>query len=78
NTTAASMHMGVQLGALAEVKEIINLYIEKYENLSVILTGGDLEHFRPVMSGKNNIFADPLLILKGLNFILEYNADKTK
>ncbi|MDQ3192959.1 MAG: type III pantothenate kinase, partial [Bacteroidota bacterium] len=76
NTTISSIHSGVQLGALSEVKEIINLYLEKYIKITVILTGGDMEFFKPVMSGKNNIFADSFLIHKGLNHILSYNAAK--
>ena len=75
DTTAASIHAGVHIGVLGEVKENIQLYMEKFKNISVILTGGDMNYFKPVMSGKNNIFADSLLIHKGLNHILEYNVD---
>ncbi|HET6243460.1 MAG: type III pantothenate kinase [Bacteroidetes bacterium] len=75
NSTIASIHSGVQLGAVAEVNEIINLYTEKHKNLAVILTGGDMLYLKPVMSGKNNIFADSFLIHKGLNHILKYNVD---
>lgn len=75
DTTAASIHSGVQIGVLGEVKENIHLYMEKFKNISVILTGGDMKYFKPVMSGKNNIFADSLLIHKGLNHILAYNVD---
>jgi type III pantothenate kinase len=78
NSTSDSMHSGVINGAIAEVQGIIQYYAGSFKNICVILSGGDIEIFKPVFSGKNNIFADPLLILKGLNFILEYNVEKSK
>jgi type III pantothenate kinase len=72
--TEGSIHSGVINGAIAEVEGIIEKYALEFENICVILTGGDSEIFKPLFSGKNNIFADSLLVLKGLNYILEYNV----
>jgi type III pantothenate kinase len=44
----------------------------KYPHLKVFLTGGDIFFFENKL--KNNIFAQPDLLLIGLNRILEYNA----
>ena len=37
----------------------------------VLFTGGDLSFFEKEL--KSSIFADPFLVLKGLNEILDYN-----
>jgi type III pantothenate kinase len=73
-TTQDSILSGVQNGVMEEVKGIITRYEERFGSLSVGITGGDLDFFIPMVSGKNTIFADPYLALKGLNFILEHNA----
>lgn len=76
NDTLSSIVSGVQNGALEEVKGMIARYREMYGELNVVLTGGDMDFFIPLVSGKNAIFADPYLALNGLNFILEHNASK--
>jgi len=54
-----------------EVEGFIDKYLEKYKDLTVILTGGDLHFLSKRL--KNTIFANPKFILEGLNWILEYN-----
>jgi type III pantothenate kinase len=73
-TTNDSILSGAVNGAIAEVNDIISQYSEKYRDLKVILTGGDMEYFEIRL--KNRIFAVPELVLQGLNLILDYNAGK--
>ena len=62
--------MGAQLGMIAEVKGIIEQYRQMDEAVNIVLTGGDAAFLQKGL--KNGIFADPDLILKGLNSILNY------
>jgi type III pantothenate kinase len=69
--TRTNILSGVILGMAAEIDGIINKYGEKFENLNVVLTGGDavyLTHFL-----KNKIISDPDMIFKGLYAISEQN-----
>jgi type III pantothenate kinase len=74
-TTEESILSGVLNGITAEVDGMIDQYKKAYPDILVILTGGDLKHFDKNL--KNNIFAAENLVLQGLNFILEYNDDKS-
>lgn len=68
-----SILSGVQTSVVAEVDGMISQYTQNYPNIKVMLTGGDASFFETRLK-KKPIFADPFLILKGLNAILEYNA----
>jgi type III pantothenate kinase len=70
-TTAGSIHSGVVNGMVAEISAIISEYKLRYENLHIILTGGDAHFFLNRI--KTYIFADPVLTLRGLDAILRYN-----
>jgi len=70
--TNDSIITGVQTGILNEVEKYIEKYTERYSDLKVIFTGGDTYFFEKRI--KNKIFADPNIVLKGLNIILNYNA----
>lgn len=70
NNTQNSIRMGAQLGMLAEVKGIIEQYKLMDASVNIVLTGGDAPFLQKGL--KNGIFADPDLILKGLNSILNY------
>jgi len=70
NNTQSSLKMGAQLGMIAEVKGIIEQYRLMDEAVNIVLTGGDAAFLQKGL--KNGIFADPDLILKGLNSILNY------
>ncbi|MDQ2721251.1 MAG: type III pantothenate kinase [Bacteroidota bacterium] len=74
--TNTNILSGVLLGMAAEINGIINEYHEKFEHFNVLLTGGDTVNF--VQHIKNMIFADPDLILKGLNTISIYNNEIQK
>lgn len=73
--TEESLLSGVLNGVLAEVDGIIDRHKKGLSDILVIFTGGDLKHFDKNL--KNNIFAAENLVLQGLNFILEYNDNKT-
>jgi type III pantothenate kinase len=70
-STRESLLSGVYNGVVAEIREIIRLYGEKFDDLAVILTGGD----HPFLYNKlkSNIFAVPELVLLGLNEIFDHN-----
>lgn len=69
--TEESIMSGVMNGITAEMDGFIDKYSEIYENLTVLLSGGDLNYFDKRL--KNNIFAIPNLVMSGLNIILDFN-----
>ena len=71
DTTEASILSGVYNGILGEVELQVRLYKEKFGNVKVVITGGDLDFFESNL--KLEIFAQPNLVLYGLNKILDYN-----
>jgi type III pantothenate kinase len=72
-TTITSMLSGVINGLIAEMIGFISNYEKQYKSLKTVITGGDANFF--VKELKNGIFADPNLVLKGLNEILIYNGE---
>lgn len=68
-STAECMHSGVLNATVYEVDGMIEQYARLYDNLKIIMTGGDLIYFDKKV--KNNIFARPNIVLKGLNIILK-------
>ena len=73
SSTEGSIKSGVINGVKAEVNGIIENYREEYPEIKIIFTGGDINYFDT--TPKNNIFAVANLVLKGLNTILNYNAE---
>ncbi|HET8964124.1 MAG TPA: type III pantothenate kinase [Chitinophagales bacterium] len=71
-STEAALICGGAMGAIKEVEGFINDYKKKYNDLIVILTGGDLSFFDYHL--KIKIFALPDLTLIGLNTVLEFNS----
>ena len=69
--TVTNILSGVVIGMANEIDGFINTYKERYGNFNVHLTGGDLVYLAPHL--KNQIFADPELIFKGLYAISEVN-----
>ncbi len=65
---------GVQCGIIFEIDTYIDEFTKKYDNLQVILTGGDAFFFADKL--KNRIFANSNLVALGLNRILESNVKK--
>lgn len=72
NSTENSIRSGVINGIQAEIEGVMQRYIDKYENLTFFVTGGDHKHFDIRL--KNNIFADEFLTLKGLYEIYKRQA----
>jgi type III pantothenate kinase len=70
-TTENAIISGVQNGIIFETDSYINELKEQYEDLKVILTGGDAIFFDKKL--KNTIFVNLNLNFIGLNRILEYN-----
>ena len=64
NSTESSIQSGVQNGIESEINGLISKYREKYNDLSIYITGGDAHYFDLVQ--KNGIFADEILTLKGI------------
>ncbi|MEO6346512.1 MAG: type III pantothenate kinase [Aquaticitalea sp.] len=71
-STVTAIHSGVVFGILKEMDGVIDEYQERYEDLTVILTGGDAVFLSKQL--KNSIFANSNFLLEGLNFILEFNS----
>ena len=69
--TISNILSGVVLGMAKEIDGFVDSYKERYGNFNVHLTGGDLVYLAPHL--KNQIFADPELIFKGLYAISEVN-----
>jgi type III pantothenate kinase len=69
--TVTNILSGVVIGMAKEIDGFIDVYKERYGNFNVHLTGGDLVYLAPHL--KNQIFADPELIFKGLYAISEVN-----
>ena len=72
DTTDNSIHSGVMLGVVHELDGVINSYLRKYTDLTVILTGGDAKILSKQL--KSSIFATSDFLLEGLNYILEFNS----
>ncbi len=70
-STSASIHSGNVNGIIQEIKGVILQYQQQNKKLTVILTGGDTNFLAKQL--KNSIFANPNLLLEGLNSILTYN-----
>ncbi len=75
SNTSQSILSGVINGITLEIKGFIDYYKKDYENLRIILTGGDAFFFEKIL--KNIIFANSNLVIIGLNEILQYNVYKT-
>lgn len=71
NSTSESIHSGIINGILKELDGIVQEYAKKYQDLTVILTGGDTKFLSKQL--KSSIFANSNFLLEGLNFILEFN-----
>lgn len=73
NTTENAILAGVQNGIVFELDKTIDTFKEFYNNLQVIITGGNADFFDKKL--KNSFFVHFNLIALGLNRILEYNGE---
>jgi type III pantothenate kinase len=74
--TDTCMQSGAVNGMAAEIDGMIKAYEDKYPDFNAILTGGDAPYFATKL--KSKIFADPDLLLKGLNLILNHNVSSPR
>ena len=74
-STTEAIQAGVLMGMVYEVDNYINSLNNKYNGLTVILTGGDASRLTGKL--KNTIFVEPNLVLIGLNSILTHNESIT-
>jgi type III pantothenate kinase len=68
NSTASSMQMGAEQGAMHEFNGFVNQFLAEFPKLKVIITGGDSTFFE--RHAENATFAAPNLVLYGLNWVL--------
>ncbi len=71
--TTESLQNGVKQGLCYEIDGFINHFQQQYQDLTVILTGGDSDILSKSL--KNSIFAAKNFLLVGLNSILEHNKN---
>jgi len=73
-TTDESILSGVLNATRAEIDGMIEKFNNHYEDLAVILSGGDVKYFDKSL--KNSIFAVPNIVISGLNQLLAFNFGK--
>lgn len=73
-TTKECMLSGAINGTIVEIEGIIRLYQQSFDDLTIIFCGGDAIFFESKIKG--HIFANPNLVLVGLNQILKYNLNE--
>lgn len=71
NSTQTSIQTGVENGLIHEILGTIAEYEANFQELTVVLTGGDLNFLSKRL--KNSIFANPNFLIRGLNIILTHN-----
>jgi len=72
--TVSCMKSGAVNGLINEFRSTIKVLESQFDNLQIIFTGGDAKIFDKEL--KSGIFADPNLLLRGLNKILLYNIEE--
>lgn len=73
NSTQTSILSGIVLGMRHEVVQTVVSYAQQFEQLKVVVSGGDIGLFEGLI--KNDIFAVPNLLLEGLNQIAIHNEN---
>ncbi|MDI1355314.1 MAG: type III pantothenate kinase [bacterium] len=73
-STAESLLSGALVAAACEVDGMMDRYKANYDDLIVVLTGGDADYLGKQL--KNRFFANQNLVLVGLNTILNYSVEK--
>ncbi|MEZ5016617.1 MAG: type III pantothenate kinase [Flavipsychrobacter sp.] len=70
--TETGIRGGAVCGMIAEIDGMVTDFSSQYPDFNAVLTGGDMSFFEGKL--KSEIFADPDLLLTGLNLILKHNA----
>ena len=71
--TKEAIIAGVVSGVIFEINEYIRTFKEKHMSSKIILTGGDGIFLKDHIEGRINHMPD--IVIVGLNYILEYNAN---
>lgn len=74
--TETSMRSGAVNGMIAEIDGMVQAFEAQYADFNAVLTGGDTAFFANKL--KSKIFADPELLLRGLNLILKHNVPQLR
>ncbi|MCL2130854.1 MAG: type III pantothenate kinase [Lentimicrobiaceae bacterium] len=75
-TTEESILTGIMHGITDEINGITTRYLNEFDRLKIILTGGDAEMFKNKI--KNEVVLIDNLVLTGLDIILNYNVENEK
>ncbi len=70
-TTNESILSGALLGAVCEVECMIERYKTQYNDIEIVITGGNADYLCKQL--KNRFFTNQNILLYGLNTILNYN-----
>lgn len=70
-TTNESILSGALLGAVCEVECMIERYKAQYNDIEIVITGGNADYLCKQL--KNRFFTNQNILLYGLNTILNYN-----
>lgn len=71
-STEEALNSGSFFGLLLEIEGRASQFLEQFPNGKIVLTGGDAQHFERRI--KTPIFADPILVPRGLYEIYLHNA----
>ena len=73
DSTKSSMDSGAVNGTVYEIEGFIKRYLEEYQDVIIILTGGDAEFLAKRL--KNTIFANSNFLLESLNHLYQYTIN---
>ncbi len=73
--TKESIRSGVQSGLIFEINDYIRTLKNDYKDLKIIFTGGDGQFLAAKTNTRHELVPD--LVMDGLNYILNYNAQKS-
>lgn len=76
NSTNNSIHSGILNATVLEIDGFINSYLSDYQNLTVILTGGDADFLAKRL--KNTIFANQNFLLESLIKLYQHIIENDK
>lgn len=71
-STRECLISGAVNGTIAEISQIIRLYVQQFDDLEVIICGGDAVFFENKL--EIDTFVVPNLVLEGINSILRFNV----
>ena len=69
--TESSVNIGTMLGTQLEIEGFIKKYSSEYDDLKVVITGGDSNYLLGKI--KNTIFTTSNYVFKGLEYLIETN-----